>query len=245
MLLASHFDLLRVIDAAQDGITSGPELDSRLAIVDPVTMTRTALVPACPAAHGIGVTPDSRFAVMSCVSDEVAFVDLMDEAHPVTRIFDIDNPGTAALPTCFPYAITIDGSTAWVSCFTGGALIAVDAIAGVLDGRTVQLLGNISMFGEVRDGVLAIAHQDQDGVTFVDTGAPELLSFRLFARDECLLPHVARWSEEGTEVLVVCEGDHSAPGAIVVLDAQEPHDILASETLGIFPDDIAMARRSP
>jgi hypothetical protein len=245
MLLASHFDLLRVIDAAQDDITTGPELDARLAIIDPKTMTRTALVPACPAAHGIGVTPDSRLAVMSCVSDEVAIIDLVDEAHPVTRLAVIDNPGTAALPTCFPYAVTMEGATAWVSCFTGGALIAVDAVAGVLDGRTLQLLGNVAMFGDVRDGIMAIAHQDQDGVTFIDASVPELLSFRLFARDECLLPHLARWSEGGTEVLVVCEGDHSAPGALVVVDAQEPHDILATEALGIFPDDIAMARRPP
>lgn len=243
MLLASHFDLLRVIDAAQNGIASGPELDSQLAIVDPVTMTRTALVASCPAAHGIGITPDSRHAIMSCISDEVAIVDLVDEAHPVTRVVLLDEPGTAALPTCFPYAVTMDGDTAWASCFNGGALIAVDVAAKARDGRTFQLLGGVGMFGDVRDGVMAVAHQDQDGVTFIDSSVPELLSFRLFSRDECLRPHVARWSEAGTEVLVVCEGDQSSPGTLIVLDAASPHDILARETLGIFPDDIAVARR--
>ena len=241
-LLATHFDLLRVIDAAQNGIESGPELDSRLAIVDPVTMTRTALVSACPAAHGIGITPDSAHAVMSCVSDEVAIVDLVDDEHPVTRVVVLDTPGTAAQPTCFPYAVTMDGDTAWTSCFNGGELIAIDVDAGALDGRRFQLLGGIGMFGDVRDGVMAVAHQDQDGVSFIDPLVPELLSFRLFSRDECLLPHVARFSEEGTEVLVVCEGDKSSPGSIVVLDAVAPHDILASEVLGLFPDDIAIAR---
>lgn len=244
-LLASHFDLLRVIDAAQDGITAGPELDAPLALVDPLTMTRTALVSACPAAHGIGVTPDSSRAVLSCISDEVAIVDLVAEAHPVTRVSLLEQPGTAALPSCFPYAVTMEGDTAWVSCFSGGALIAVDVAAGVLDGRSVQLLGAVGMFGDARDGVMAVAHQDQDGVSFIDAAVPALLSFRLFSRDECLLPHVARWSPEGTEVLVVCEGDHSSPGSLLVLDATAPHDILARATLGIFPDDIAIARVAP
>ena len=247
-LLASHFDLLRVIEASQNGFDSGPELDSRLAIVDPVTMTRLAVVDACPAAHGIGITPDSAHAVMSCVSDEVAIVDLVDDTHPVTRITVLDQPGTALLPTCFPYAVTMDGDTAWTSCFNGGALIAIDVAAKALDGRTFQTLGGVGMFGEVRDGVMAVAHQDQDGVTLLDPNdpsGPTLLSFRLFSRDECLLPHVARFSEEGTELLVICEGDKSSPGAIVVLDAAAPHDILARAPLGIFPDDIAIARVAP
>lgn len=242
LLLASHFDQLRIIDGAQNGIEEGPELDSKLAIVDPVTMTRIALVPACPAAHGIGITADSTRAVLSCISDEVAVVDLATQA--VTRIAILDAPGTALAPVCFPYAVTMDENIAWASCFNTGELIAVDATAKERDGRSFQLLGQTGMFGDVRDGVMAVAHQLDDGVTFLDVSDPAsvtLSSFRLFAADECVRPHAAKWSADGARVLVVCEGDQVTPGSLIVMDGAAPHDIVGSAVMGIFPDDVAVS----
>jgi hypothetical protein len=242
LLLASHFDQLRIIDGAQNGISEGPEIDSKLAIVNPVTLERIALVSACPAAHGIGVTADSARAVLSCVSDEVAIVALGTQT--VTRVQLLDAPGTALAPVCFPYAVTMDGDTAWTSCFNTGELIAVDAVAGERDGRSFQLLGQVGMFGEVRDGVMAIAHQNDDGVTFLDVSDPaavSLSSFRFFNAAECVKPHFARWSADGARVLVVCEGDQVAPGSLVAIDATAPHDIVGSAVMGIFPDDVAVS----
>lgn len=242
LLLASHFDQLRVIEAAQNGITEGPELDSKLAIVDPVTMERLALVGACPAAHGIGITPDSSRAVMSCSSDEVAIVDLVDADHPVVRVPIVDDPGGALTGVCFPYAITMDGDVAWTSCFNTGELIAVDTVAGERDGRTFQLLGQFGMFGETRDGVMAIAHQDADGVSFLDVSDPagvSLASFRMFTPDECALPHAARWSADGSKVIVVCEGDRASPGALIAIEAAQPHALIGRAAMGLFPDDVA------
>jgi hypothetical protein len=240
-LLASHFDQLRIIDAAQQGIEEGPELDSKLAIVDPVTMTRTALVAACPAAHGIGVTADSSTAVLSCVSDEVAIVELATQA--VTRVPLLDAPGSALAPVCFPYAVTMDDNVAWTSCFNTGEIIAVNAASKERDGRSFQLLGQIGMFGEVRDGIMAVAHQNDDGVTLLDVSdaaAVTLSSFKLFAANECVSPHAARWSADGARVIVVCEGDQVTPGSLIAIDAAAPHAVVGSALMGIYPDDVAV-----
>lgn len=242
LVLASHFDELRIIEAAQDGVEVGPELDSKLAIVDPVSMQRIALVAACPAAHGIGVTADSARAVMSCVSDEVAIVDLA--SHEVRRVAVLDEPGTALAPVCFPYAMTMDGDVAWTSCFNTGEIIAIDTAAAERDGRSFQLLGQFGMFGEVRAGVMAVAHQDADGVTFLDVSSADsvtLSSFRLFDASECVRPHVAKWSADGAHVLVVCEGDLSSPGSLIAMDATAPHAIVGGAPMGLFPDDVAVS----
>lgn len=252
LLLASHFDLLRIAEAGAEGISAGPELDSRLAVVDPVTMTRLALVPSCPAAHGIGISADSSTAVMSCISDEVAIVDLVGaragREDVVTRVPVVASPGTAAQPSCAPYAITMDGGTAWTSCYSTGEIIAVDVAAGALDGRTFQLQG-LAVFGHTQDGLMVIAHQSTDGITLLDTGGapagPAFVSTRLFSAEECVLPHYARFSEDGAKILLVCEGNKSSPGSLLVLDAAAPHDILGKVELGIFPDDIAVMRRAP
>lgn len=242
LLLASHFDQLRVIDGAQNGIEDGPELNSKLAIVDPATMQRVGeLVDACPAAHGIGITPDSARAVLSCISDEVAIVDLTTQA--VSRVKLLAAPGTAIAPVCFPYAVTMDGNTAWTSCFNTGEIIAVDAVAKARDGRSFQLLGQTGMFGEARDGIMAVAHQNDDGITFLDVSdaaSVALSSFRLFSADECVRPHAARWSADGARVLVVCEGDQVSPGALIALDAVAPHDVVGSAVMGLFPDDVTV-----
>lgn len=253
LLLATHFDILRITEAGAEGITSGPELDSRLGVVDPATMTRLALVPACPAAHGIGITPDSSTVVMSCLSDEVAIVDLAGvragREDVVTRVPVIASPGTAAQPSCAPYAITMDGETAWASCFNTGEIVAVDVAGRQLDGRTFQLQG-LAVFGDVREGLLVIAHQSTDGITVLDTSAgpgdgPAFVSTRLFSPDECVLPHYARFSDDGGKILLVCEGNKSSPGALVVLEATAPHAVLGKVDLGIFPDDMAVLRRTP
>lgn len=248
LLLATHFDMLRVTEAAARGVFEGPELDSTLAVVDPARMELLALVPACPAAHGISITPDSALAVMSCRSDEVAIVDLRGAGEvgmpDVTRVPVVPAPGTALAPSCEPYAMTADGETAWVSCYASGLLVAVDVRGAALDGRTFQLPGR-AVFGDVHGGVLAVAHQQVDGVTFLRTADASLASTRLLSPDVCVAPHATRFIEDGTRLLVVCEGTRAAPGHLLLLDASAPHEVLARVELGLFPDDMAVVRRAP
>ena len=76
MLVMSHFDLVKVESAASLGVFEGPQVDARLAFVDPLTMTRLALPTVCPAPHGLAFTSDGKTVVASCLSDEAAIVDV-------------------------------------------------------------------------------------------------------------------------------------------------------------------------
>lgn len=253
LLLVSHFDLGKITAAAAAGITSGPELDARLAVIDVATMELAAMVTLCPAPHGIGITDDSSIAVTSCQSDEAAVVDLADPSHPVTRVPLLDAPGPATSPVCAPYAVTMDEqpgrSTAWVSCYANGAVIAVDVtggpVAAARDGRTIQLQGR-ALFGHAALGQLVIAHQSTDGISVFDTSGatPTFVSTRPLLGEACTLPHYARWSPGGS-IFLVCEGDKLTPGTFMVLDAAAPHAVRGSVALGLFPDDMAMTRRAP
>ncbi len=242
-LVASHFDLAKVTTAIGNGITEGPDVDSRLAIIDPETMDKPTFVETCPAAHGIGFTPDSSTAVTSCYNDHVAIIDLVGDDHHVDVLQVIDNPGTLDNPICQPYGITVDGETAWVSCFSSGEVIGVDIPSRSLNGQKFQLPG-VASFGDVRGDTMLIAHQNTDGVTLFDVSGGTLTfeSTIFVSPSDCVLPHVARFNEDGTKIFTVCEGDHTNPGSFLVFDAAPPHALLGKVTLGIFPDDIAAMR---
>jgi DNA-binding beta-propeller fold protein YncE len=249
-LLLTHFDLVAVADAARDGVLTGPALDARLAVLDPVTMTRQALVPLCPAAHGMAISRDGRTLVSSCTSDEAAVVDLdraaAGDAAAVTRVTLLDVPGNAASPVCAPYAVTLtpDDATAWVSCYRSGELVGVDVARRARSGGLVVLPG-LAVFGSFAgDGAtLALAVQETDGIAFiVDDGAggAQLTRFLPLPPDRCTLPHTTAWVDDDRALLVVCEGNKRDPGTLIVLDV-ETGRVRAGVAVGRFPDDVALA----
>jgi YVTN family beta-propeller protein len=250
LLAVSHFDLLRVQEALSSGDADPSAFDSRVIFIDPETMTRARMVSACPAAHGVAFSLDGSRLVASCFSDEIAVMNMLDPGYAVTRISVLDEPGDIGAPVCSPYATTIDplGETAWVSCFASGEVIAIDLNNGARDGRVVPLNGR-ALFGTFNaDGtILAIAaHSDQvSSVAFIDAATGAVQSSALLFPEVCEAAHVATYVDEDLKVAVVCEGNHSDPGTLVVIDAAAPHAILGHTTLGIYPDDIALLRRKP
>jgi hypothetical protein len=165
-LLLTHFDLVAVNEAANGGDVA----DSRLAVLEPETLARRAMVPLCPAAHGMGLSrtntrPTRTTVVASCLSDEVAVVDLdavvagthegADVAgnDAVTRVPLLDEPQSASSPLCGPYAVTMspDDQTAWVSCYRSGELLAVDLATRTRIGPALVLPG-LAVFGDFASG---------------------------------------------------------------------------------------------
>jgi len=249
-LIVSHFDLVRVAEAAAAGIERGPELDARLALLDPVTLERTRFVSLCPAPHGVAFTSDGNTLVSSCLSDEAAVVDLAAakagaaDADVVVRLPLLDAPGTGQLPNCGPYAVTMGPAdrTAWVSCYSSGELVAVD-VAAKTRGQTVALPG-LAVFGDVSDAgdVLAIATQDTDGLMLLQIGADDALSARQFipfSPDVCGLPHTALFLDGDTRLAVVCEGNKREPGRVIAVDVASG-EVIGGVSVGIFPDDIGL-----
>lgn len=65
-----------------------------------------------------------------------------------------------------------------------------------------------------------LAHQNIDGVTIVDPIAGAVVRVIPLTPDVCFNAHVARLTEDEERIMVVCEGDHGAPGTFVVLNAE-------------------------
>jgi YVTN family beta-propeller protein len=244
-VLATHFDLLRISEVLGRGGAQN-EMDTRFAIVDAATMTRVAMVPICAAAHGMAVTADARTAYVSCYADAIAIVDLADPSHPVRRVPVLSAPGPVTSPRCQPYAVTLSPSedSVWVSCLTSGQVLCYDVGAGTMDpARSVALPGP-ALFGAFTadGGTLIVPYQGAGGLAFVDpeTGATELAAFE---REDCTNPHAVRFAEGG-RLLVVCEGDHVAPGTLVSVDAQA-RAVERVVTVGRFPDDVQVLREVP
>lgn len=248
VLVLSHFDQLRIINAANQGIFAGPDVDARLALLDPPTLERRRLLPLCPAPHGLAFTSDGARIVSSCLSDEAAVVDvaaaLGGSNTAVQRVTLLDEPGTAASPRCGPYAVTMsaDDATAWVSCYSSGDLVAVD-VATATRGPSLALPG-LAVFGDVADAGdrLAITTQDTDGVVIFDVGADnalQLTSFIPLSPDVCPLPHTALFLDDDAHLAIVCEGDKRTPGRVIALEVGGGA-VLGGVSVGLFPDDLAL-----
>lgn len=248
-LVVSHFDLVKINTAAAAGVFDGPTIDATLGFLDAETLQRGPFIPLCPAPHGVAMTSDSRTLVSSCLSDEAAIVDMAAVlagavSDVVVRISLLDEPGTAAAPVCSPYATTLspDDSTAWISCYRSGELIAVD-VSRKERGRSIALPG-LAVFGDYADvsNRFAVATQDTDGVVILDDeGAGNATIERFITVDatHCIKPHTVQWLDDDSHLAVVCEGNKIDAGSLIVLDPETGIEV-AHVGLGRFPDDIAV-----
>src|SRR5262249_24096782 len=154
-----------------------------------------------------------------CFNDRMAVVDLVDPTHPVTLLPVIDNPGTALLPSCQPYAMTVppDGGSVWVSCFEDGRVVRYDTGARAMDPTTVLDVGGRAVFGAfTSDGkTLFLAHQAPDGISVIDAATGTSTANIPFDPAVCQNAHGVKLANGDRDMLVVCEGDHSGPGTLV------------------------------
>jgi hypothetical protein len=221
------------------------DMDSSVVLIDPVSMTRLASVRLCPAAHGIAVAPDGLTAYVSCLDDSLVVVDLVSPEHPTTKIPVLSTPGTVTSPLCYPYALTISpsGDSVWVSCFQSGDVLRFDTVSRTMDDARLAHLPGPAVFGTFsRDGaILLVPHQLVDGIAFVEAATGAILDDVLFTDDVCLAPHAVKLTEDEARLMVVCEGNHTDPGTLVVFDLAS-HAVERIVTLGRFPDDLTILR---
>lgn len=247
-VLLTHFDLLRITEAEPGAPASA--FDSRLAVVDREARARAAMVPVCPAAHGIAIAPTSVRAFVACWDDALADVDLAAAVAgepAVTRVDVLSLPGTIASPECQPYALTQapSGDTVWVGCFVSGELRAYDTSARVMDPARVVDLGSAALFGAYLDAhTLVVPSQGPDRLHWLDADTADVVHTLDVAPADCHLPHVVMPTPDGARLLLVCEGDRATPGTLLVIDAATratSHVV----TLGLFPDDLALRPARP
>ncbi|MBK7861438.1 MAG: YncE family protein [Archangiaceae bacterium] len=240
-LAVSHYDLLRISEAARG---TAPDPDARIAILDAETLERIAMVRTCAAPHGVRFSPDGRRLYVACYSDEVAVLDMTTDGFPVTRIPVASNAGTAYTATYNPYGVTVHPQTGdvFVSCLTKGEVRVLNAATLMMDPARTALVGGNPLLGDVSlDGTAVfIPHQGDDRISVLNptTGQEE----RLIAlpHDRCLAVHQVTVLD-ATHLAAVCEGDHSGPGSVLILDAASGA-VVSSTNVGVFPDWVGTIR---
>lgn len=247
-LYVTHYDVLRIIEVARKG---GPasEMDARLAVIDAATMTLEKMVPLCPAPHGLAFSPDGTRLYAACHSDEVAVVQLDDPAHPVRRVRVGFDARGATNPKHAPYALAVSPTTGevWISCLASRQVRVLDpSTLTVDDFRTVYLVG-LPGFGDfTSDGATVyVPHQGTDRIAVIDAQSSFLDREIVLPLADCQNVHAFRLAPGGRFGLVVCEGNHTLPGSILVLDMNAGGAVVSATPVGVYPDFVGVLSRRP
>jgi DNA-binding beta-propeller fold protein YncE len=236
--VTTHFDLARAIAALAAGEPARAGYGALL-LVDPTEMERAGRVEVCTAPHGVALTGDGSTAVVACYGEDgVAIVDLTgDQPDVVAQVPAGPSPGDVRMPRYGPYAVALspDESIAYVSGLDGIRVLDM-ATQAMAEARMVSLTG-VAFFGsfDAAGATFWVATQARDGVARIDVATNTIAMERFFTGDECIAPHEATLVPALDRVLVVCEGDHILPGAVLALDP------ITLETegrleVGVYPD---------
>ena len=222
----SHYDLLRLQSALTAGVNLPDAAYSDVAVVETETMTRIAMIPVCPTAHGEGLSADENTLYVTCAnSDQLAVVDVTDRAHPTvtTRVSIGPTPGTLDNPSYSPYALMVsptDG-TVWVSDNRSADVRVFDPATMQMDGNKVVSTVGLAMFGNfAHDGATYyVPHQGaMDALHAVDTTTMARRDLPL-PPEACVNAHAFVLGPDGVNGIVVCEGDHvKIPGSVVYVN---------------------------
>ncbi|XXF77718.1 hypothetical protein P2318_32415 [Myxococcaceae bacterium GXIMD 01537] len=246
-LYQTHFDQLRIAEVVR---RNGPvkDMNARLAIVDTTTMQRKAMVEVCPAPHAVRLSPDGRRAYVACWSDELAVVELEEPNHPVKHVKVAPNAGTAVTPRHQPYALTLSPASGavWVSSLASRAVQYFDPVKQEMDAARTVYLSGAPMFGAItRDGgTLYMPYQGADALAVIDTATSNIRATIPLSDNGCLNVHQVELTPDERHGLVVCEGNHKGPGALLVVDLAEER-VVKKVGVGIFPDSVTLLRRAP
>lgn len=121
-----------------------------------------------------------------------------------------------------------------------------DPVTEAMDpARTVYLRGS-PMFGAVtRDGsTLYLPYQGVDALAVIDTATSWVRREIPLVASGCLNVHQVELTPDERHGLVVCEGDHQGPGALLVVDLAEG-TVVKRVAMGLYPDSVTLLRRGP
>ncbi len=262
LVLQSHFDLVSIQEAQDDDDpdTDPDDVLSRLAVTDVETMDKIAMIPVCPAAHGIAVPPEGDTVYLACwASDELAVVSLADPDNPeITRVPVADGGGGDPLSPQFgPYAAVTspDGAEVWISNREGKALAVYDVDAGEMDDARFTTLTSQPFFGSFSaDGdYLYVPAQTPDALITVERATGEVVNTLFLEEPDCHLPHGSTLLADGDTLAVVCEGTYKgaaedlAPGTVLRIDVSTPDAPALEEVfeVGMYPDDLIIIEGAP
>jgi DNA-binding beta-propeller fold protein YncE len=148
------------------------------------------------------------------------------------------SPGTVSAVHYGPYAVAFapDESFVLVGVLEGQAVRRIEVPTHTETTTAAVVLDGQAFFGSFDPSGARywVATQGRDSVTRIDVAAGALDARHGFSTD-CVSPHEAVYVASLDRVFVVCEGDHTTPGALVALDPTTL-DVMGTLALGVFPD---------
>lgn len=240
-LVVSHFDLLL---AARE-----TELEARradLALLDPLALAAPpTFIRTCIAPHGIALSrPHGELAFVACYGEDALAIVNLDDPSAAVELVKIGAPAASERPLYGPYAAILSnaGDSIAVSN-TESSDVRIFDVSSHSFGHAVIVTPGKPLFSAWNDADdrLYIPTQSPDALLVVDPATARVEHTRVFAGEDCLLPHEAVFGTDPTTVFVVCEGDHKTPSVVLALDA-DSLETKASLPVGVYPDRLAIAR---
>lgn len=229
-LVVTHFDLAAAADLTKP-------IDQRratLALLDPTAMKpfgtpQPDKLLVCVAPHGVALSrPSGQTAFVACNGeDALAIVDLDDISTPVVRVPVGDSP--------YGVSLSPDGKRAATGTRAGRSVRFLDVASRTMEPLVIPALGETYVPTWSRDGArLYVPTRARDAVAIVDAKTGATVKTRIFDGATCRAPIEVVLGSDAAVVHLVCEGDASAPGALVTLDG-ETLETRARVEVGFFP----------
>lgn len=243
-LFVTHFDLLKISAIDDPHAIHDRAADARLAVIDTTTMTRRAMIPVCPAPHGVRLDAAERTVYVACYSDEIAKVELdRPEGQQVQRIFVAADHAIEGLPRHAPWALAIspaDGRV-WVGSAASRRIQVIDPVTFAPEPARTIVLRGLPGFGAFSDdgATFYVPYQTDDAVAVIDAATSTVAAVWPLRPAGCVAAHQLVLSPDRRFGLVACEGDHRGPGALVVV-ALATGEVRSSTSVGVFPDYVGV-----
>ncbi len=239
-VLVTHFDMRRAMNAAAAG-SPPSSFFATLQVWNAKSLQKEGSRTLCVAPHGVVTTADDKTAIVACYgSDELAIVDLTSPTLASARFPLGTAQGVLGAPRYGPYSALLSPNEdeVVIADLEGADVRVFDLRAKhFLPDRTMTLGARVFMSEFVSPTVIVAPLQSPDGLARIDIVKGEIEKRIAFTKEECQAPHVVRKTKDG-RVYLVCEGDHTQPGAVAEID---PVTLAIKKrwVVGVYPDGIA------
>jgi DNA-binding beta-propeller fold protein YncE len=193
-----------------------PRVDTVSAVYTP-TMTEVAEIPVCTKPHGLDVSADGRFVLVSCTRDDALVrIDvgtLREAARGTVRL-----PGEeAAGGDCYATGVQLspDGATAWVSCGHANEVRAVDLATFEVTDRAPGCEGAYLLEADPEARTLWVPCRSGGEVVVLDAATLDVKGRIATTRE---FPHTVAFTPDGRYALLTQESRGVIPGAVDVVD---------------------------
>jgi DNA-binding beta-propeller fold protein YncE len=222
-VIVSHFDL--------KAATTGDTLDTKratIALIDPTTVVPFGTpqpdeLLVCVAPHGIDLSrPNGATAFVACYGeDAIGIVNLQDTHAPVVLVPVATTVGQPGMPLLGPYGVALspDGTRVAVADKEGKDVRMLDVATQKMESFVAPVMGSPLFPSWSKDGkTLYVPTQAPDALVVLDATTGKTTTAHAFDTATCAGPLDASLSAESGSITLVCEGNATTPGALVLLD---------------------------